>query len=239
LEFLSYLLEGCFVIYSFPIQTPSHDYCALRACMALAQFWPLNKVTDGDRWKAENLLGRLGIVAHAAFLYTGFRPHAAPAVKPRSFSSRYSLKDQLVHRDGGGDTIEMRLFRRRYVTLHTCIVCNNNRRSHERQTRFYSGGLIKALSSSDADETARVLKTLRSATSWLWQLLTGELYQYLFLHACHMNGIPVAGFTSLPGDIKAVILGRLDSAKDLARVECASKELRELVVEHDAYQAQI
>jgi hypothetical protein len=43
--------------------------------MALAQFWPLNKVTDGDRWKAENLLGRLGIV----FLYTGFCPHGAPA----------------------------------------------------------------------------------------------------------------------------------------------------------------
>jgi hypothetical protein len=68
--------------------------------MALAQFWPLHKVNDGDRWNAENLVGRLGIVAHAAFLYTGFRPHAAPAPsKPWSLSCRYSLK-QLAHPDG-------------------------------------------------------------------------------------------------------------------------------------------
>ncbi len=128
----------------------------------------------------------------------------------------------------------MRLSRRRYVALHTCII-RNGRRYHERQTRFYSGGLVKALSSSDVDETARVLKTPRSAASWLWQLLAGELCQDLFLHACRMNGIPMTGFASLPGDIKAVILSRLDTTKDLARMECASKEMRVIVAERDAY----
>jgi hypothetical protein len=86
--------------------------------MALAQFWPLNKVTDGDRWKAENLFGRLGIVAHAAFLYTGFHSHGAPAATPTpwSVSSGYSLK-QLVNRDGW-DTIVMRLYVRPGTALH-------------------------------------------------------------------------------------------------------------------------
>jgi hypothetical protein len=31
-----------------------------------------------------------------------------------------------------------------------------------------------------------------------------------------------------------LILGRLDSAEDIAMAECASKELRDLVAEHDA-----
>jgi hypothetical protein len=203
--------------------------------MALAQFWPLNKVTDGDRWKAENLFGRLGIVAHAAFLYTGFHSHGAPAATPTpwSVSSGYSLK-QLINRDGW-DTIVMRLSGkgRRYMTLQTYIV-RNSRRYQGRRMQFHYAALAKVLP-GDVDEAARSLRALGSATYWLWQLLADELCQDMFLHVYRMNGIPVAGFALLPSDIKAVILGRLDSAKDLARVECTSKEMRELVAEHDAY----
>jgi hypothetical protein len=203
--------------------------------MKLAQFWPLNKVTDGDRWNAESLVGRLGIVAHAAFLYTGFRPHAAqPAPsEPWSLSCRYSLK-QPAHRGGIRDTIVMHLSGQEQgsVALHT-YVSRKNRRHRKLEMPFDNADLAKALS-GDVDKTARDLRTPGSAASWLWRVLADELCQGLFLHVCRTNGVPVAGFASLPGDVKAVILAKLDSAKDLVSVECASKEMKELVAEHDA-----
>jgi hypothetical protein len=192
--------------------------------MALAQFCPLNKVTDGDRWKAENLFGRLAIVAHAAFHYTGFHPHGAPDAPPTPWyvSSDYSLK-QLVNRDGR-DTIVMRLSGkgRRYMTLHilTSFVTADATTSAGCSSTIYAA-LAKVLPGDIDEAAARSLRALGSATCWLWQLLADELFQDMFLlHVCRMNGILVAGFVLLPCDIKAVVLGRLDSAKDLARVEC-------------------
>jgi hypothetical protein len=81
--------------------------------------------------------------------------------------------------------------------------------------------LAKVLPGDIDEAAARSLRALGSATCWLWQLLADELFQDMFLlHVCRMNGILVAGFVLLPCDIKTVVLGRLDSAKDLARVEC-------------------
>ncbi|TVU35001.1 hypothetical protein EJB05_16863, partial [Eragrostis curvula] len=205
--------------------------------MALAQFWPLNKVTDGDRWNAENLVGRLRIVTHAAFLYTGFRPHGAPASTRWSLSSRYSLP-QPAHRDGGEDSVVVMHLSgrgRRYVTtLKTFSVASNSRRRYrERRTRFHDTALAAALS-GDLDETFRDLRTPGSAARRLWQQLAYELCPGLFFHVCRTNGIPVAGLASLPGDIVADILARLHSPRDLACAECASKKMRELVTERDA-----
>ncbi|CAN6294000.1 unnamed protein product [Urochloa humidicola] len=48
----------------------------------MAKYSPLHKVTDDARWDAEDLFGRLCILAHAAFLYAGFHPSAVQEVTP-------------------------------------------------------------------------------------------------------------------------------------------------------------
>ena len=37
----------------------------------------LERFVDADQWEAEDIVGRLGMVAHAAFLFVGFQPYGA------------------------------------------------------------------------------------------------------------------------------------------------------------------
>ncbi|KAK3138911.1 hypothetical protein QOZ80_5AG0375060 [Eleusine coracana subsp. coracana] len=48
-----------------------------------------------------------------------------------------------------------------------------------------------------------------------------------------LPALPVTSFASLPDDAKTEILKRLTDGKDLARVECVSRQLRRLVTERD------
>ncbi|KAL6642533.1 hypothetical protein ACP70R_020714 [Stipagrostis hirtigluma subsp. patula] len=217
----------------------------LSSMTAAAKHYPLHEVTD-DGWNAESVFGRLCIVAHAAFLHAGFVPHGAPAASRWSFSCRYSAP-QLVPREGGAAAV-MRLTgrgrrrkQRSYMAVQTYLVARDGVRSRERRTRLDNASLAAALSGG-VDDVAGALWTPGSAAGWLWQLLADELGRGLLPHLCRLNNCaPVAAvepafpaFASLPGDVKVLILGRLDSAEDLAMAECAGKELRDLIAEHDA-----
>ncbi|KAL6642532.1 hypothetical protein ACP70R_020713 [Stipagrostis hirtigluma subsp. patula] len=211
--------------------------------MTPAKHYPLHRVTDDD-WNAVSIFGRLRIVAHEAFLYAGFLPHGAPAASRWSFSCRYSPPPLARRRGvGGGDAaaVVMRLTgrgrrreRRSYMAVQTYVVGRDGGRAREQRLRLPNAYLYAALSGGVGD-MARALRSPGSAGAWLWQKLADELGLCLFFHACRVKDVPAKpGFASLPGDVKAVILQKLDNAKDLAMAECASKELRDLVAEHHA-----
>lgn len=94
---------------------------------------------------------------------------------------------------------------------------------------------VAAVLSGGLDDTARAIREPGSPGQWLWKRLADRIARGVFLGACREIGVPVEpGFASIPRDVKMLILGRLDSAEDIAMAECASKELRDLVAEHDA-----
>ena len=72
---------------------------------------PIHKVTDDARWAAEDLFGRLCIIAHAAFLYAGFHPSSAPAAKPWSLSRTYSVLPPAAARHQDKTAVVLRLYR--------------------------------------------------------------------------------------------------------------------------------
>lgn len=90
---------------------------------------------------------------------------------------------------------------------------------------------LSPLLSGRLADAALALKT-GSAGAWLWKSFADYVFPVLFLDLCGRNDVPVTGFSSLPDDATTEILKRIDG-KDLARVECTSKQLRCLVTERD------
>ncbi|KAG0513789.1 hypothetical protein BDA96_10G133100 [Sorghum bicolor] len=215
--------------------------------------WPLNKVTDAAHWDAKDLFSRLCIVGDAAFLSSGFLPCDVPETTPWSVSSRYSVP-QLAHREGADAAVLCisRLGRRRGGCGHgkitvdvgrLCIVgdvaflssgflsCDtpemtpcNERHLNARRERLPLAAFAPVLSCG-MDDAARALTMSSSSppdddangdASWLWKLFADQLCRRLFLSICHHSYVP------------------LHVADDVATVECASKELRCLVADHDA-----
>jgi hypothetical protein len=78
---------------------------------------------------------------------------------------------------------------------------------------------------------ADAARALETADMSLWRPLVDWVFPVLLLELCRRNDLPVTGFASLPDDIKEEILKRLNDGKDLARVECTSKELQRLVTD--------
>ncbi|CAN6288548.1 unnamed protein product [Urochloa humidicola] len=199
----------------------------------MAKTGPLHKVTNDIVWDAECIFGRLCIMAHTAFLYTGFLPHGAAATTARSLSRGYSLPQR---QGKDGFTVVLRLSRRgrrRGDRGHLVLYANyefKNRSTHGRIRReLLDRAAVAAALSGGLDETARALRGL-----WLWKLLADRICRGLFLGACRRNGVPVEpGFESIPREVKLLILCRLGSAEDIAVAECASKEMRDLAAEHD------
>ncbi|KAL6642519.1 hypothetical protein ACP70R_020700 [Stipagrostis hirtigluma subsp. patula] len=205
----------------------------------MARSSPLYKATDEARWDAEDLFGRLAIVAHAGFLYAGLLPCDEPEATTTSLIRRYTLP-QLVHREGA-DAVVIRLSRpgrRRGGGGQFAVVADVTSDGCQRNARRerIASSAVKAVLSGDVDAAARALRAPDAARgAWLWRLLADGLCRDLFLDLCGRNGVPVGpGFESLPADVKAAILLRLDAAEDVASVGCASKELRRLVAVHDA-----
>ncbi|CAL4932728.1 unnamed protein product [Urochloa decumbens] len=213
----------------------------------MANCSPLHRVTDGARWDAEDLFGRLCIVAHAAFLYAGFHPSAAPAARPWSLSCSYSVlpPETAADRQQDAATIVLRIYRpwgrrrrgQAHMSLraHVVTAANNGGRYMEHRERLDRAALETILSSggSGVDGVARTIRAPGSAAERLWNCLTDGICRGLFLYACEANGVPVMpDFASLPGDAKLSILEKLEDGKDLAMAECASKELSSLVAGH-------
>ncbi|XP_066343030.1 uncharacterized protein [Miscanthus floridulus] len=214
---------------------------------AAKKSWPLNKVTDGAHWDAEDLFGRLCIVADAAFLSAGFLPCDAPETTPWSVSRRYAVP-QLAHREDADAAVLCisRRGRRRgccgggKIVVDAYVDCNGRQRNARRE-RLPLAALAPVISGG-MDDAARALTTSSSSPDdanggapWLWKLFADQLCRRLFLSICLHSGVPVLpSFACLPVDLQMTILCRLHVAEDVARVECASKELRRLVADHDA-----
>ncbi|KAL6642528.1 hypothetical protein ACP70R_020709 [Stipagrostis hirtigluma subsp. patula] len=178
------------------------------------------------------------------------RPSSTPASSPTARRPRRdgpspaaTLRHPLARREGGGEAaaVVMRLTgrgrrreRRSYMAVQTYVVGRDGGRAREQRLRLPNAYLYAALSGGVGD-MARALRSPGSAGAWLWQKLADELGLCLFFHACRVKDVPAEPwFASLPGDVKVVILQKLDNAKDLAMAECASKELRDIAAEHDA-----
>ncbi|CAL4916002.1 unnamed protein product [Urochloa decumbens] len=202
----------------------------------------LHKVTDDTTWDAEDLFGRLCIVAHAAFLYAGFHPSAAPVARPWSLCRSYSVLPLETAAESHQDAaaVVLRLYsswgrRRRgrdHMSLPAHVVTDSNggryMEAMEHRERFRRATLWSVLAGG-VDDAARALRAPGSAG----ELLTDGVCRVLFLYACEANGVPVMpDFASLPRDIKMAILDKLEDGRDVAMAECASKELRDLVAGH-------
>ncbi|CAN6294001.1 unnamed protein product [Urochloa humidicola] len=212
----------------------------------MAKCSPLHKVTDDARWDTEDLFGRLCILAHAAFVYAGFHPSAVQEATPWSLSRSYSVMPPAaaVERPQDAAAVVLRLFRqggrRRLGNAHMSlrahvVAANNGGRYMERREQLRHAALKTALLAGGLNDAARAIRAPGSAAECLWKLLTDGICRSLFLHACEANGVPVMpDFASLPRDTKMAILEKLDDGKDVAMSECASKELRDIVADHDS-----
>ncbi|KXG20652.1 hypothetical protein SORBI_3010G232800 [Sorghum bicolor] len=166
--------------------------------------WPLNKVTNAAHWDAEDLFGRLCIMGDAAFLSSGFLPCDAPETTPWSVSSRYSVPHNGRHLNARRERLPLAAF----APVLSCGMDDAAR-------------ALTMSSPSPPDDDAN------GGAPWLWKLFTDQLCRRLFLSICHQSDVPVLpSFVCLPA--------QLHVADYVATVECASKELRCLVADHDA-----
>ncbi|CAO2174456.1 unnamed protein product [Urochloa humidicola] len=211
----------------------------------MAKCSPLHKVTDDARWDAEDLFGRLCIVAHAAFIYAGFHPTAALAATPWSLAASYSVLPPETAAESNQDAaaIVLRLYRpwgrrrrgRAHMSLRAHVVTANNGGRYMEHREQLRRAALESVLAGGLDGAARAIRAPGSAAERLWKLLADGICRGLFLYACEAHGVPVLpDFASLPGDIKMEILNKLEDGKDLAMAECTSKELRSLVADHDS-----
>ncbi|CAN6198810.1 unnamed protein product [Urochloa humidicola] len=204
------------------------------------KYSPLHKVTDATRWDAEDIFDRLCILAHAAFLYAGFHPIAAPAATPWSLSRSYSVLP--AHHQSAAASVVLRLYRRwgrpgrAHMALRAHVMPNGGGRYMARREWLVpEGAALETVLSGCLEDAAGALRAPGSAGERVWKLLSDGIGRGLFHYTCGANGVPVLpDFASLPGDVKMAILEKLDDGKDVAMVECASKELRDLVAGYDS-----
>lgn len=212
--------------------------------MAKPKVSPLHMVIDAPRWDAEPPLGRLFIVAHAAFLDAGFVPHGTKVPKSarlpkqvgRTASTlflRYTAL-QLLHRLDVEPAALRLCAHGRHVVFYTRFhVWWWFRRPKETYWVCLDALAAAALLSGRLDDTGRALRN-DARVAALWKALSEGLCRRLLVDMCCSYGVALEPtFMSLPGDIKAAILGRLTDGDDLARVERTCTELRRLVAEHD------
>uniref|UniRef100_A0A0E0JYB3 F-box domain-containing protein n=1 Tax=Oryza punctata TaxID=4537 RepID=A0A0E0JYB3_ORYPU len=211
----------------------------------MAKISPLHRVIDDGRWAAERLLGRLIILAHAAFLDAGFVAAAAadeensvrlPPQVGRTASAlplRYAAP-QLLHRpDAPAVALRLHPHGRRHLIFYVRVgftdlwlddaycFCLDALAA----ARLLAGGL---------DATARALRR-DPPLSALWGALTDGLCRRALADLCAKNGVPLdRTFMSLSADAMAEILARLEDGEDLMVVECTCTALRRLVAERDA-----
>ncbi|CAL4924264.1 unnamed protein product [Urochloa decumbens] len=197
---------------------------------------PLPRFVDADEWEAADLTGRLGIVAHASFLYAGFVPYGVVPSSGHSpaplLSRRYYTAPQLVRADGA-DVAVLELPEQAIgeVAFRTYLLTSAG---HQRcvYQAFLNKAYLAPILSGGVHDAARALET-GAVGAWLWRSLADWACRGPFLELCCWNDLPVTGFSSLPDDAKTEILKRLADAKDLARVECTSSQLRRLVAARD------
>ncbi|TVU16929.1 hypothetical protein EJB05_32933, partial [Eragrostis curvula] len=219
----------------------------------------LQKFVGAEQWDGEDMVGRLGLLMHAAFLAVGFHPYGAtPAsghlLKAASKAgssrrlSRYYTVPELARREGadaavllvcarGGGDVALLAF----LTTERHLGGVYRERLDLAAPSVFAPPLLLwrgVYGRERLPAAAQLLsRALRDAEPWAsrvcWGLAGGVCWD-LRVELCRRNGLRLTGLMSLPDDVKAEILKRLDDGKDLARVECTCTQLRELVVDRDA-----
>uniref|UniRef100_A0A0D9XHJ1 F-box domain-containing protein n=1 Tax=Leersia perrieri TaxID=77586 RepID=A0A0D9XHJ1_9ORYZ len=217
----------------------------------MAKISPLHKVINARQWDAERLLGRLVILAHAAFLDAGFVPAVADddqnSVRlPRKIGRtaatlplRYAAP-QLLHRAAAAVQLRLCAHSGRLLVFYVCISRKFFTMSPWLDTYWIClddavASAIAPLLAGGLDDTARALRRDATPLAELWSALTDGLCRRVLVDLCARNGVSLEPtFMSLPGDVMEAILARLDSGEDLAMVECTCAGLRRLVEDRDA-----
>jgi len=210
---------------------------------------PLVGAIDAGQWDAEAPLGRIVLVAHAAFLDAGFVPCGDQASRrvptqvgltASTLSLRYTIPE-LVHPLGDGaataDAAVLRLCAHgRFLILYGHLTGDGRQPC----TRWacIDAHFVAPVLSGDLDAAAHALIGDALGVR-LWKALADGVGRRLFLDICARNvallRMPVH-FMSLPADLQASILRRLVGV-DLAMVECTCTELRDLVAERQLWKA--
>uniref|UniRef100_A0A0E0M577 F-box domain-containing protein n=1 Tax=Oryza punctata TaxID=4537 RepID=A0A0E0M577_ORYPU len=212
----------------------------------MAKTSPLHNVIGAARWDAERPLGRILILAHAAFLNAGFVPAAdgdensvrLPRKVGRTASSlplRYAAP-QLLHWPESAAAVQLRLCAHgRHLVLYVSITRTSIFRKRRLDTYWVCLDALAAaaLLAGGLDDTARALRR-DARLAALWSALTDKLCRRVLVDMCAKYGVTLEpNFMSLPDDVKAAILARLPDGDDLARVECTCAGLRRLVADRD------
>ncbi|XP_062201326.1 uncharacterized protein LOC133903869 [Phragmites australis] len=194
----------------------------------------LQKFVDADQWEAEDIVGRLGMVMHGAFLFIGFQPYGAQPPSGHLLKrageagslclSRWYTVPQLAHHKSADAAVLMLCAQGSNIALLMFLTTDCHLRS------VYRERLDKATI------TPLLSRTLGDTEPWVsrigWTLADGVCWG-LLVELCRRNGLPLTSFMSMPDDIKTEILKRFTDDEDLARVECTCRQLRRLVAERD------
>nr|AAL01164.1 Hypothetical protein [Oryza sativa Japonica Group]AAN11200.1 Hypothetical protein [Oryza sativa Japonica Group] len=211
---------------------------------------PLHDAIDAARWDAEPPLGRLVVVAHAAFLHAGFVPYSAGGSSSASrrplpdeigavassLSLRYTVPELLrrtttQRRRSRAETAVLRLCAHGdHVVFYGYLTGDANQVQRLQTTRHWA--CIDALSvasvllSGDLDATAHALA---DDGAGLWKKLAGGLARRLFVDMCRKNSrLLPPRLTSLPPDLQEDILRRL-AVEDIAAMYFTCTGLRDLI----------
>ncbi|CAN6298659.1 unnamed protein product [Urochloa humidicola] len=207
---------------------------------------PLAEFMDADRWDAEVPLGRIVLVAHAAFLHAGFvsyagKPPASHLPLPKQVSLtastlplQYTIPE-LVVRAGAADAAVLRLCGHGDFLILYRYLASGGRWPRTRWA-CVDAGLVAPCLSGDLDAAARALVG-DALGARLWNALADGLARRLFLDICAANAALLPPrLTTLPDDLQAAILDRLATA-DLAMVESTCTGLRDLVAARELWKA--
>uniref|UniRef100_A0A0D9XHK1 F-box domain-containing protein n=1 Tax=Leersia perrieri TaxID=77586 RepID=A0A0D9XHK1_9ORYZ len=211
--------------------------------MERSKHHPLHDAIDAGDWDAEPLLGRLVVIAHAAFLHTGFIPCAGDGDRrylpdeigavASKLALHYTTRELLEIRDEraapaattvGADTVmALRLTAvAGLVILYGYISGDGVNRTTATRWASIDASLAAPVLAGDLDATARALS---DDDDHLWKELAGGLVRRLF--ADMATQLP-SRLMLLPAELQLEIMRRL-AAKELVHVVCTCMELRDLV----------
>ncbi|CAN6283649.1 unnamed protein product [Urochloa humidicola] len=216
---------------------------------------PLHKVINTQQWDAQDFLGRLIVVVHAAFIEAGFvlasskaqplpwitRLVAAPAKSP---SLRYTIPEQLLRRRSANGALAavVRLHvHGELVMLHSYVPSNSDWDSDQYWQSMDARIMAPLLLTGSLDDAARALDS-DAAGAKLWKEVLADGLCKSILSNLRLvprreerrRATTFPKFMALPDDVMAAVLARLSCGKHLAVAESTCRKLRRLIADRDS-----
>uniref|UniRef100_A0A0D9XHK0 F-box domain-containing protein n=1 Tax=Leersia perrieri TaxID=77586 RepID=A0A0D9XHK0_9ORYZ len=226
-------------------------------CVKGNQHHPLHDAIDAGDWDAEPLLGRLVVLAHAAFLHAGLVPSAtggggAGGARPgsrhhhlpehlgavaSSLSLRYTIPELLPRKrcgalSGAAETAVLRFSPHgdHLVVFYGNLAGGNAENPKTRHWSCVDARLAARVLAGDLDAAAHALSNSGGGGVSLWNDLAGGLARRVFADMCWENGdLLPPRLTLLPASLQENILRSLTDVEDMARVYFTCKGIRNLI----------